>query len=58
MSPRNRRLEQAKPVQDSPAKAWQRKDPNVPVRKTKFAAKDLPRTVAQHRAKPGMTSPQ
>jgi hypothetical protein len=60
MSPRERRLEQAKPKQDSPVKAWKRKAPASTSYKQKgFTGKDLPRgTVTQNRAKPGMTSPQ
>ena len=62
MASRNRRLEQAEPKGDTPLKAWKRKEP-APSRYRKekggFKAKDLPRgTITQHRAKPGMTSPQ
>jgi hypothetical protein len=59
MAPRNRKLEQAKPKGDSPLKAWKRKEPTPLTYKQKgFSGKDLPRTVAQNRAKPGMTTPQ
>ena len=60
MAPRNRRLEQAKPKEDSPVKAWERKRPSSKrYREKGFSGKDLPRgTITQNRAKPGMTSPQ
>jgi hypothetical protein len=60
MAPRDRRLEQAKPKQDTPVKAWKRKEPSPPTyRKKGFSGKDLPRgKITQNRAKPGMTSPQ
>jgi hypothetical protein len=59
MAPRNRNLEQAKPKQDTPVKAWKRKESSSPTYKQKgFSRKDLPRTVKQNRAKPGMTSSQ
>lgn len=56
MSARDKRLEQAQPKGDSPAK----------INKRKFGSKPAPRFTgvkgvakpAQHRAKPGMTSPQ
>jgi hypothetical protein len=60
MSPRNRRLEQAQPKGDSPRKVRKREMPAASTYKQKgFSGKDLPKgTVTQHRAKPGMTSPQ
>lgn len=60
MAPRNRRLEQAKPKDDTPLKAWKRKEPSPPTYRQKgFSGKDLPRgKVTQHRARPGSTSPQ
>jgi hypothetical protein len=60
MATRNRRLEQAKPKQDTPVKAWKRKAPSQSrYREKGFSGKDLPRgTITQNRAKPGMTTPQ
>jgi hypothetical protein len=60
MAPRNRRLEQAKPKEDTPAKAAKRREPSTKKYQTKgFGAKDLPSgKITQNRAKPGMTSPQ
>jgi hypothetical protein len=60
MAPRNRKLEQAKPKERTPLKDWKRKEPSPPTYKQKgFSGKDLPRgTITQHRAKPGVTSPQ
>jgi hypothetical protein len=60
MAPRNRRLEQAKPKGDSPAKAAKREESSSKKYQTKgFGSKDLPRgKITQNRAKPGMTSPQ
>jgi hypothetical protein len=60
MSPRNRKLEQAKPKEDTPVKAWKRKESAAPTYRQKgFGVKDLPRgTITQHRAKPGVTTPQ
>jgi hypothetical protein len=60
MANRNKRLEPAKPKQDTPAKAWKRKEPAADTYRGKFKPeKDLPKgNIAQHRAKPGMTSPQ
>ena len=56
MKTRNKRLEQEKPKGDSPVKAWKRKAGEEGQRPGKFK---LPKgKIAQHRAKPGMTSPQ
>jgi hypothetical protein len=60
MAPRDRRLEQRVPKEDTPAKAAKRREPPAKKYQVKgFGAKDLPRgKITQHRAKPGMTSPQ
>jgi hypothetical protein len=60
MASRNRKLEQAKPKGETPLKAWKRKEAHSPTYRQKgFGAKDLPRgTITQHRAKPGVTTPQ
>ena len=63
MSPRDKRLEQAKPKGNSPAKISARKFPPKthpkPGKTDNFGAEKLPSgKIAQHRAKPGMTSPQ
>lgn len=62
MAPRNKRLEQAEPKGSSPAKISARKfPPSTALKKGQgsFSGKDLPKgKIAQHRAKPGMTSPQ
>jgi hypothetical protein len=60
MAPRDKRLEQQQPAGDSPAKAWQRKHGKGKSYAGKFKPeRDTPKgTVKQHRAKPGMTSPQ
>lgn len=60
MAPRNRSLEQAKSKQDTPNKAWKRKEASAPTYRQKgFGHKDLPKgKITQNRAKPGMTSPQ
>jgi len=58
MKNRNPRLEQQKPKGDSPAKAAKRHETDTRY-PGKFKKSDLPKgTVAQHKAKPGMTSPQ
>jgi hypothetical protein len=54
MTPRNKRLEQAKPKEDTPAKVAKRNETDRTPGKFK-----LPKgKIAQHKAKPGMTSPQ
>jgi hypothetical protein len=62
MSPRNKRLEQPEPAENTPIRKWKRKEPaSNAYRKSKggFGVKDLPSgTITQHRAKPGKTSPQ
>ena len=61
MASRDKRLEQAKPGKKTPVKQWERKrDPPGKFGKTgKRGSKHLPSgTIAQHRAKPGMTSSQ
>jgi hypothetical protein len=57
---RDPRLEQAKPKEDSPVKAWKRKEPaGSTYKRGGFSAKDLPKgKITQNRAKPGMTTPE
>jgi hypothetical protein len=60
MSPRDRRLEQGKAPVGSPAAKEKHRKGKSSTYPGKFKpGKDLPNgTVKQHRAKPGMTSPQ
>ena len=60
MAPRNRKLEQARPKQDTPLKAWKRKEPpSAKYRQKGFSGKNLPRgKIPSHPMKPGMTTPQ